>query len=81
MDYAGQTGNYLPIFKDWYISRVTGDSLPRVFELRALATAPIREFNVRRGTFTNVADPVDQYAFVKDIDFEKVTINGVEVSR
>jgi polygalacturonase len=81
MDYAGQTGNYLPHFTDWSISRVTGDTVPRVFQLRGLATAPIRRFNVRHSRFTSIADPVDQYDFVQDIDFEKVKINGVLVSR
>jgi polygalacturonase len=81
MDYAGQTGAYLPIFKDWNISHVTGDSAPRVFQLRGLSNDPIRAFNVRQSAFTDIADPVDQYAYVKGIDFERVTINGEPVSR
>jgi polygalacturonase len=81
MDYAGQTGDYLPNFGDWNISNSSGDFTPRVFELRGLPNDPIRGFNVNRSAFTNIADPVDQYAYVKDIRFDKVTINGEMVWR
>jgi polygalacturonase len=81
MDYAGQTGDYLPIFKKWKISRVTGDTAPRVFQLRALPDDAIRHFYVFDSAFTNIADPVDQYAYVQDIDFRDVTINGQPASR
>jgi hypothetical protein len=52
-----------------------------IFQLRGLPQDPIRGFNVRQSAFTNIADPIDQYAYVEDIDFEDVTINGKPVSR
>ncbi len=81
MDYAGQTGPYLPVFHGWDLSNVSGDSAPRVFQFRALPAAPIRGFNVRHGAFTNIANPTDQYTYVRDITFDDVTINGQVVSR
>jgi polygalacturonase len=80
MDYNGQTGEYLPIFQDWNISNVSGDSAPWVFHFRGLANDPIRGFNVRCSAFTRIADPVDQYAYVDDINFNEVSINGQPVS-
>jgi polygalacturonase len=81
MDYAGQTGPYRPIFEDWNISNATGDSAPRVFQLRGLAKDPIRGFNVRRSAFTHITDPVDRYDHVGHIEFRQVTINGQTVLR
>jgi len=81
MDYAGQTGDYLPIFEDWYISNSTGDRDPRVFQFRGLPKDSIRGFNVSQSAFTNIADPIDQYDYVEDINFDNVTINGKQVWR
>ena len=81
MDYASQTGEYPPVFQNWNIGNVSSDSAPWVFHFRGLADDPIRGFNVRCSAFTNIADPVDQYAYVEDIDFDDVTINGQRVSR
>jgi len=80
MDYGGQTGDYPPIFQGWNISNASGDTAPWVFHFRALADDHLCGFNVRSSAFTGVADPVDQYAFVDDIVFEDVTINGKQVS-
>jgi polygalacturonase len=81
MDYLGQTGKYRPIFHRWKISNSTGDQAPRVFQLRGLADDFIRNLNVSNSAFTNIADPMDQYNYVKDIHFDNVTINGQQVSR
>ncbi len=81
MDYMGQTGEYLPIFHRWNIRNASGDSAPQVFQMRGLSADSIRGFNVSRSAFTNIANPVDQYAYVKDIQFDNVTINGKQVSR
>jgi regulation of enolase protein 1 (concanavalin A-like superfamily) len=80
MDYLGQTGNHLPDFEDWNLSNVTGDSDPRVFQLRGLPQDPIRDFNVSRGAFTNIANPLDLYTNVADVSLDGVTTNGNPVS-
>jgi hypothetical protein len=80
MDYAGQTGNYFPIFEDWNISNVTGDTDPRVFQLRGLPQDPIRDFELSQSAFTNIANPADSYTFVDDISIDGVTTNGNPMS-
>jgi polygalacturonase len=80
MNYAGQTGEYLPIFQDWNIGNVTGDTAPLVFRLTGLPDAYIRGFNVRCSAFTRITDPVDRYTYVEDINFAEVTINGQPIS-
>jgi polygalacturonase len=81
MDYAGQTGDYLPVFKQWRIRHVTGDTAPRVFQLRGRSDDAIHHFHVHESEFTNITDPDDQYADVQDIRFKNVTINGQPVLR
>jgi polygalacturonase len=81
MDYLGQTGDYLPIFENWNISNVTGDRDPIVFQMRGLPRDAIRGLNVSHSAFTNIANPIDQYAYVEDINFDDVTINGNPVTR
>jgi polygalacturonase len=81
MDYSGQTGDYLPVFEDWNISNVTGDSDPQVFHLSGLPNTPIHGLNVWDSAFTNIANPRDQYAYVNRINFANVTINGQPVRR
>jgi polygalacturonase len=81
MDYNGQTGDYLPIFQDWKLSNMSGNSAPWVFHFRGLVDNPILGFNVRSSAFTSIADPVNQYAYVEDINFDDVSINGQQVSR
>jgi polygalacturonase len=80
MDYNGQTGDYLPIFQDWKLSNMNGDSAAWVFHFRGLVNDHILGFNVRSSAFTGIANPVDQYAYVDDISFDDVTINGEPVS-
>jgi polygalacturonase len=80
MDYAGQTGNYLPDFEDWNISNCTGDNAPAVFQLRGLPQDPIRGVYVSNSTFTHINNPADQSANVQDANFDNVTINGASLS-
>ena len=80
MDYNGQTGDYLPLFQDWKLSNMNGDSAPWVFHFRGLVNDHILGFNMRGSAFTGIADPADQYSYVDDINFDDVTINGEPVS-
>jgi hypothetical protein len=77
MDYNAQTGDYVPVFSDWNISHVTGDSDPWVFNLHGLAASPIQRLDVSHSAFTNIANPIDQYGNVKEVKFTDVTINGL----
>jgi polygalacturonase len=77
MDYNAQTGGYLPVFSDWKISHVTGDSDPWVFNLHGLPGSQIHRLDVRHSAFTNIANAIDQYSNVKGVKFTDVTINGM----
>jgi polygalacturonase len=76
MDYAGQTGNYLPVFANWNISNAAGDSDPQVFQLRGLAQDPIDSFDVSQSAFTQINNAANSFSNVQDIHFDDVTVNG-----
>jgi polygalacturonase len=80
MDYNAQTGGYQPEFGDWHLTRVAGDSDPRVLRLSGLSGNPIRGVEVRDSAFTNVGASANLYSYVTGLEFDNVSINGVGVS-
>jgi hypothetical protein len=81
MDYNDQTGAYLPRFGDWTISHASGDFDPWIAQLSGLAGDPIRRVRVSDSQFTHIFVPLDFYSNVEELSFERVSINGWQVSR
>jgi hypothetical protein len=75
-----QTGAYPPVFADWTVSNVTGDSDPMVLDLNGLPGDEIRKVVLENATFTNIASPQNVYHDVGNPIFRDVTINGHSVA-
>ena len=80
MDYGGQIGGSLPRFEDWTISYATGDFDPWIFQLSGQSGDPIRGVRVTDSEFTHTFVPLDFLTNVEDVSFQRVIINGREVS-
>jgi polygalacturonase len=80
MNYEDQTGSYPPVFADWTMSNVTGDSDPMVLDLNGLPGDEIRNVVLENANFTNIASPQNVYHDVADPIFRDVTINGHTVA-
>jgi polygalacturonase len=80
MDYETQSGSHPPLFANWTITDVTGDSDPMILDLRGSPGNEIRNVVLEGASFTNIASRQNVYDHVIGLALRNVTINGSSVT-
>jgi polygalacturonase len=70
------TSNGVPSLDQIVLSHITVDGAPQVLKLEGLPNSPIGAFRVQDSTFTKIANAANSVVNVKDLQFDKVTVNG-----
>jgi polygalacturonase len=79
LNYNNQVGTRPVLVRDITVDRMVIDGARRAFWLAGLETDHIRCVHVRDSRLTGVADPTNLIAFVDDLIFRDVTVNGEPV--
>lgn len=80
LNYNNQVGTRPVLVRDITVDRMVLDGARRAFWLAGLDTDHIQSVRVRDSHFTAVTEPVNTIAYVDDLAFDNVTVNGVPVT-